>query len=321
MPSRAKGQRAKPRRKSDGAKTPGCLLPHTPDDAALRAHLLDRSERAEAAVIEYAEWQLSKGTVKPVRVRHLERLKAERVFGREIELWDVHTTDGRWWVVTEPTNIYPQAQFPSADYMLSFHIGLTARVMQRDRRTARSPASARFVGAFRRWEQAAHAIDEADEAEDVQAIGMKCRECLLTFARDAQSDVRLIPGAERPKRGDFVAWSRLIADWAAPGDHSKDIRQHLKQLADSTWQLVNWLTHARNAVHAEAELAVSATRHLLDSFCGAIVRFESKQPERCPKCSSYQMDSFYAPELEQDPPYVLCCRACGWEEPSEETAR
>lgn len=307
----------RPKAKRDSAKTPGCVLPHMAGDDALRATLLDRSDRDEASIIEYAEWQLSKGAEKPARVRHLERLKSERVFGREYQLWDVHTTDGRWWVVTEPTNIYPQAQFPSADYMLSFHIGLTARVMQRNRRTAVTSRASRFAGAFRRWEQAAQAIDSANEAEDFQAVGMKCRECLLTFTRDAQIDVQMEPGVERPKRADFVAWSALIADWAAEGDQSKDIRRHLKLLAGSTWQLVNWLTHARNAIHSDAELVVSATSHLLESFSGSIIRRESKRPDRCPNCSSYQVDSVYAPELDRDPPYALSCRACGWEQEND----
>jgi hypothetical protein len=88
-------------------------------------------------------------------------------------------------------------------------------------------------------------------------------------------------------------------------------------LADSTWQLVNWLTHARNAIHPDAELVVSATRQLLESFTGSIIRRESKRPDRCPNCSSYQLDSVYAPELDRDPPYMLACRACGWERQSD----
>lgn len=305
-------------RKPDDAKTPGCILPSTPDDASLRAALLDRADREEGPIIEYAEWQLSKGSDKPARVRHLEKLKTERVFGHEYELWDVHTTKGRWWVVTAPTNIYPQAQFPSADYMLSFHIGLAARIMQRDRRKARTPNATRFAGAFRRWEQAAQAIDVADEAEDFQAVGMKCRECLLTFARDAQGDIALPPAAPRPKRADFTAWAELIAEWAAPGEEAKDIRRHLKQLAGTTWQLAGWLTHARNAVVTDAELVATATRHLLDSFAASVVRRESMRPDRCPKCSSYQLESIYTPELEQDPPYMLVCEACEWEAPASD---
>lgn len=303
-----------PRRRRESAKDSDCLLPHKPSTEALRGAVLDRSEREEAAIIEYAEWQLSKGAKRAAHIGHLEKMKSERVFGRQYDLWDVHTSAGRWWVVTNPTNIYSQREFPSADYLMSFHIGVTLRVMQRDQRTVQGPSVDRFAGAIRRWQQAAKAIDEANEAEDFQAVGMKCRECLLTFVRDAQADVPIQAGTERPKRGDFTAWAGLIADWAAPGDHSKDVRQHLKTIADSTWQLVNWLTHARNATLSDAELVVSATNHLLEWFSESLMRRESERPERCPKCSSYQVESFYAPELELDPPYLLTCLACGWEQ-------
>lgn len=67
---------------------------------------------------------------------------------------------------------------------------------------------------------------------------------LADFARDAQVDIKISPGGGLPKRGDFVAWSALISEWAAPGERCKDIRQHLKTLAASTRQLVKWLAHA-----------------------------------------------------------------------------
>lgn len=133
---------------------------------------------------------------------------------------------------------------------------------------------------------------------------MKCRECLLAFVRDAQIG---LASSQKPKRADFLQWSDLISDWVAPGSHSKDVRVYLKQLAGSTWSLVNWLTHTSSAARNDAELIVSATSHILDSFAAALVRRESQLPDRCPKCSSYQVQSFYTPELEEDPPYLLVC--------------
>jgi len=296
-----------------GQHTPGCLLPTKPTDEALRNVMVGRLPHRERAVVEYFEWQSNKGSGSPVRVKHLERLMCETVLGTEYELWDVHATDGRWWVVSPMTNLYPQDAFPSADYMLSFHIGLIARVNQRSNRSAGgNPISARLAGAFRRWEQAASAVDDVKESEDLQAVGVKCRECLLTLIRDAQKDVELPLGTERPKGADFKEWAILIAKWALSGDRVQHIRAHLNEVSLSTWQLANWLTHTSNARKSDAELTVAAVRHLLDAFAAAIVRRESKQPDRCPKCSSFQMHSVYTPELERDPPYVLVCEACDW---------
>lgn len=302
-------------KKKRKAKSDDCVIPTRPEPEFLRTSLVESSPREEADIASYFEWQSSKDPKGPAAVEHLELVKSEFVFGREYKVWDVHATDGRWWIVTNPTNLYSQEHIPSLDFVLSLHVGLMARVASRDSRRAKGPNIERFAAAWRRWEQAAEAVDSATEAEDFQSIGMKCRECLLAFVRDAQMDVSVHENAEKPKRADFVHWAELIADWAAPGSHFKDVRAYLKQLAGSTWPLVNWLTHTRNAVRHDAELIVSATNHLLGSFAATLIRCESQLPDRCPKCSSYQVESFYVPELEQDPPYLLACRACGWEAP------
>jgi hypothetical protein len=163
-----------------------------------------------------------------------------------------------------------------------------------------------FAAAFRRWEQAAEAVDVAKEAEGFQAVGMKCRECLLTFARTAQKELRLRTRNDSPvpKRADFVHWAALIAEQVASGGRCKDFRKYLKDSSNNVWQLVNWLTHTSSAIRSEADLVVGATRHLLECFTAALVRHQSHNPGRCPKCSSYQLESFYIPEAESDPPYV-----------------
>jgi hypothetical protein len=63
-----------------------------------------------------------------------ERVKTEYVTGERYDAWDVHTDKQRWWVLTNLTNLYPQAQFQSLDYTLSFHIGLMHRLRTRQQR-------------------------------------------------------------------------------------------------------------------------------------------------------------------------------------------
>ena len=292
------------------------VIPGKPSFEALRSALVKSSPHEEKEITEYVNWQLSKGNKRARKrdeVQHLEVLKVERVFGRDHKVWDVHTTEGRYWVVTNPTNLYAQKDFPSADYTLSFHIGLAARMASMDRRREDAPNVDRFAVAWRRWEQGSDAIDTAHEAEDFQAIGMRCRECLVAFVRGVQADVKVPEGVEPPKAADVINWTAHLSEWVAPGEKAKDVRAYLKHLGATTWQLVNWLTHASNARLDDAELVVSATGHLLRTFSEVIMRREAKAPERCPQCSSYQIRSFYVAELESDPPYVLVCAACNWE--------
>jgi hypothetical protein len=38
----------------------------------------------------------------------VQRVGQERVLGRTHLMYDVHTLKGRWWVITDPTNLYDQ---------------------------------------------------------------------------------------------------------------------------------------------------------------------------------------------------------------------
>ena len=51
--------------------------------------------------------------------------------------------------------------------------------MARFRGTPDNAQKARLTPVWRRWEQAAETLEMAEEAEDFQAVGVKCRECLI----------------------------------------------------------------------------------------------------------------------------------------------
>ena len=165
---------------------------------------------------------------------------------------------------------------------------------------------------WRIWEQAADALDSAEEAEDYQAIGMRCRETLIRMVR-ALAKPSMVPNGEvAPKRSDFVNWSLLIANTVAGGQHNDAIRAHLKAIAKSTWELVNWLTHASGAKRIDAVFVSDATRTVLDNFGTATIRHESGSPEQCPECGSYAVEVEFDPDLMPDP-YFSLCQHCGWE--------
>ncbi|WP_020181836.1 hypothetical protein [Methylotenera sp. 1P/1] len=285
---------------------------------ALKKVVLNAPEHEQTKIVDYVEWQSNKGRKKnKVKVVHLERLTSEVVFGKKHDVWDVHTNevDGRWWVITEPTNLYSQTEFVSLDYTLSFHIGVTARVAARDAKIAPEDSRDRLISVWRRWEDAAEAIEHAIESADFQSIGMKCRETLLQVIKAI--DVSLIDVQDRPKVADFVGWSLLIADKFAGGERNQYIRSYLKSSSEKVWQLVNWVTHTRNATLYEAELSLEATEAYISALAKVIIHHESEPPLVCPKCSSYRIDSIYEPDQNLDPPYVNLCAACGWNNYSE----
>lgn len=167
---------------------------------------VESPEHRKNAAREYFETQF-----RDESVVHLERVANERVFGREYDIWDVHTDRGRWWVISNPMNLYTQDDFKSMDVALSFHIGLTLRAFARFSPPAPEDEVRRFAESWRRVEQADDGLDHADEAEEFQAVGMQCREALLSFARELATDEIAPEGVERPKTGDFKGWAQLVA--------------------------------------------------------------------------------------------------------------
>jgi len=306
-------RRSRPKRNS--RRTDDCVIPGpVPSRELGRVKLRPDPEYEVRHIREYMEWQ-----ARDERVIHLEKVGSERVFSRKHDIWDVHTNRRRWWVITDPTNLYSQKAFPSMDYVLSFHVGLMARMTSMSKKEPPATAAKfmRFMAPWRRWEQATDAIDEAEEAEDFQAIGMRCRECLLEFTKVAADPSMLQPGEEAPKRGDFIHWSEAIARTIAKGSSAAQVRDYLRTSAKAAWEFVNWLTHAKNAVRADGEMAIAMTGHVVSIFGEALIRQEHGTPDRCPSCSSYQVKLDFRSDLSPDKPYVPLCARCGWCGPPE----
>lgn len=109
------------------------------------------------------------------RVRLLQKVHSESVRGIAQEIWDLHTQKGRWWVITSPTKMYSQKQFPSMDIALTFHIGLTIRVLQSEQPDSdEEERSFEFFAACHQQLSNAHeALSQARELGDFQSIGGK----------------------------------------------------------------------------------------------------------------------------------------------------
>jgi hypothetical protein len=95
-----------------------------------RSPVPNTADWEERHVREYVEGQLRDAED---GVTLVQRVGQERVIGTTYAMYDVHTIKGRWWVITEPTNLYDQKSFPQLDYTLSFHIGIGMRISERSR--------------------------------------------------------------------------------------------------------------------------------------------------------------------------------------------
>jgi hypothetical protein len=271
--------------------------------------MLDATQEEEQHVVDY---MASQDADDPVTF--MQKVYSERVGPVMHDVWDVHTPTGRWWVVTNPTNLYSQAQFPEMDYVLTFHIGLCIRVPRRERESVSGYDYEPFQACLRSCDETTRALEQAEEVQDFQAIGMRCREMLIDLGRAASSVVTFAPGEDPPKVADFRAWSTRIADALAPGPSNEKRRGLLKGFAESTWPFVQWLTHSRRANQRDAEAAFGCTVRVIELFMTAWMSFVRGVPDVCPECGSAKL----APEHARDEARANVryerprCGSCGW---------
>jgi len=246
-------------------------------------------------------------------IEHVEKLTSEYVLGSQYDVWDAHTSDGRWWVITNPVNLYSQDQIKSMDIALSFHIGLMSRMM------ASNPHPSARQGIWvlevaRRLDVASESLDRAREVEDFQAVGMRLRETLLTLAAKlANLGYQTDADAADLQQGNFKAWAAVCAKAVAAGSSAQHLRALLMTLSEKTWNYVAWLTHARSAGRPDAQIALSAVSQTIEAFIVAVNRQQVGSSKRCPTCASYRLRT----EQVGDGSWMKVCETCGWEAPTE----
>jgi hypothetical protein len=249
-----------------------------------------------------------------LQVTFVQKVYSENILGHVHEVWDVHTNKDRWWVITNPMNLYSQDQFPNMDIAVTFHVGLCIRIPRTDRAQPGSVAVEPFASCYRQITDANESLLGAQEVNDFQAIGVRCREMLLAFTNAAQAVFPWDEGESAPKAADFKAWSEHVCNRALPGSAHEHRRHLLKTLFDTAWKFSNWLTHAKQSTWYDAEAAVSITENALTASISTILRILRGVPEQCPNCGSNRLTREVA-ENPGDPEEMWerpSCQKCGW---------
>jgi hypothetical protein len=251
------------------------------------------------------------GQARDETVLHLERIKTEVISHVVYDVWDVITDVNRWWVITNFTNLYSQKHFPSLDSTLSFHIGLMMRLRESSPK-ADDPFAEQFGQIFRRQEDTMSALDLAVEAEDFQKIGLSLREQLMTLSGSLSEFVVLREDIDKPKKGDFKAVSAALYSSLLPGRRNQALRKFLISSAEDAWELVNWLTHDRDAAKSSSLIAAQAVDALIGHTLFAFKGDGPKSYGICPVCTSRRIRQHFDINIGEDGEYFSSCAACSW---------
>ena len=271
--------------------------------------MLRATDEERKHIIDYMSSQVPDETVELT-----QKVYTENVLTIRHDIWDVHMDQGRWWVITNPTFLYSQEQFPNMDLALTFHVGLCLRVPKSERQSFPYLPVEPLMAAWRALEEVDELLERAEEVEDFQAIGARCREVLLTFVHVAQDLVPTPEGQTKPQRSNFREWILLLANTLLPGSSQENRRALLKSCADAAWKFTAGLTHARGAHSNDAQAAFQSTELVLSLFTTALIRYVRGVPDRCLSCGSTRL----APERGIDPNDLdvryerPVCGKCGW---------
>lgn len=296
------------RENADETVEDDCTLP---PDQPLPADLLgryspERDHNAEKEIAEYVEAEAHGETV-----QHVERVTVEYAMATPYEVWDVTTDQDRYWVITNMTNLYSQRHFPSMDYTLSFHIGLMIRV-----RTREEKFGADFVTPLdevvRRLGQTEDDLERAIEVVDFQGIGMQLRECMISLMVAVRRKTDLPPETEEPQAANVKAWGDLLFNIYCPGSSNEKMRGYLKATTEKAWELVNHLTHHRNANRTAALVAKRAVDTIVVQMANVMTRELWDRTDQCPRCGSRAVRKFYDPEIAPDGDHFEDCGECDW---------
>lgn len=233
---------------------------------------------------------------------HLEKAAVENVAGTVHDIWDVSTKAGRWWVVTNPTNLYAQEDFKSRDVVLTFHIGLMARVAAHHRRPIGELSAMLLDEQWERWERAVDAMTGAKHSEDFQSVSLRLRECLVSLVELLQ-DNSLVPDGTPVPKGAARDWLDLFSAYVASGSSASRLRSYLRDLGLRTWDVAQNVTHSRQAQFQDAEIAVAAVSHLLSTYTAAWMRWERQGHRRCLECGCYAVAKGTCPRCGAEEPY------------------
>lgn len=271
--------------------------------------MLPATDEEVAEITDYVEWQAP-----DLKVTFCQKIYSESILSHQHNVWDVHTTKDRWWVITNPTNLYSQDMFPNMDLAVTFHIGLMLRMPRSEKPAISAGQIEPFAKAFEAAASAHDALGQAHKVADYQTVGVRCREALLTFSAIAQVAIPWTSEAEAPKKSDFKAWIDHICSATLAGDSNKYRRQLFKSQADAAWTFVNWLTHSTSSNWHDAEAAVSATDTVISLCTNAATLHIRNVPNACPQCGDHRLTPLRAqnpdnPDEIWERPY---CTQCEW---------
>lgn len=284
------------------------------------SHGLKMTPEYRIAVEKQITSYLSKYDVKNIKYMQVEQTFSD--LGVEIHVWNMKAEGGNWWVVEgegAPMNLYPQDAFYfSADEAYSFHMGITQRLQARHHSEFKHiidelPLDIDEIKSIsRRLNLAAQALNDVAGVEDIQSIGLTCRESLIELAKALVSANPTILEENNLKAADFKGIAKAVISIYAEGKSNSNLRKHSRSMAEMAWDYSSEIVHSPNKNIPDAKICLLFTCSVVSIFQNLYLKHLGFDAEpKCPECKS--MD-FSLQATEDDSIVIMLCNDCGHEE-------
>lgn len=272
------------------------------------------SPETKKQVEEYVEWQC-RGKAKVI---HSKPEQSYNELGFNVTIWNVKTdNEGSWWVAQGdlPMNLYSQDQayYFSTEEVLSFHLGIMLRLMNDEANKPEkfidniSHGAELSINLRRKLNLASEKLQQAVEIEEIQAIGVMCRETLIELIGYIY-DTDSIEGEENFKKSDVKNRGELIINKYLNGSENAELRKHLKNLLNGAWDYSNTITHSSSKTIHEASICLTITTAVVTSFENLLAKyFDPTSGLECKECGSRHLIVAVNDETED---LLIICENC-----------
>lgn len=266
-----------------------------------------------------------KSYLKKYDVEKIIYMQVEQTFhdlNVEINVWNVKTENSNYWIVegeNTPMNLYTQdANYFSADEAYSFHIGITQRLQARQHKEFKHIIDElpldidKIKSISRRLNIASQNLNNVFGPEDIQSIGLTCRESLIELAIVLSENNPNILKDNGLKAADFKGIAKAVIAIYAPGKRNSNLRKYCCSMAEIAWNQSAETVHSSNKNIPDAKICLLFTCAVVSIFQNLFLKYLGFDSEpKCPKCKS--MDYDFLPTTQNTIP-IMQCRSCGHEE-------
>lgn len=256
-----------------------------------------------------------------IDIKYMQVEQTFKDLGFEVNVWNVKVKASSWWVVEGegvPMNLYSQdANYFSADEAYSFHMGISQRLQAQHHKDFKHIIDElpldidKIKSISRRLNIAGQALNKISGSEDIQSIGLTCRESLIELAKVLAEDNPNLLKENNLKAADFKGITKAVVAIYAIGERNSSLRKHCKSMAEMAWDYSSEIVHSPNRNIPDAKICLLFTCSVVSIFQNLYLKFLGFDTEpKCPECKS--MDFVLLP-TENKQLLIFQYNSCGQE--------